>query len=91
MEIEMSIIRSEPDPRDHDENAMDEDIKNAKAELNNSVGDIREVMETVLENMTDRLLVMSRKDKEAFSEEYLVLLEEEYDKRAVEQANFRRG
>lgn len=87
----MSIIRSEPDPRDYDENAMDEDIKNAKAELNNSVGDIREVMQAVLDSMTDELALMSRVDKEAFSEKHLVLLEEEYDKRAVDQANFRRG
>jgi hypothetical protein len=87
----MSIIRSEPDPRDHDENAMDEDIKNAKAELNNSVGDIREVMQSVIEDMTDEVVMLSRVDKDTFCETISALMEIEINSRAKELAEFRRG
>jgi hypothetical protein len=87
----MSIIRSEPDPRDHDEDAMDYEIDLVKSEINNSVGDIREVMETVLEKMTDEVVLMSRKDKDSFCEIVMMMMEEEVNKYAKEQANFRRG
>ena len=81
------MYASENDPRNEDDLNIDPFI----AEINKSAGDLREAMETVLENLSDEEILLAGNSREDFCEVAMIRLRAEILERATDLAQWEKN